>query len=618
MMNKKIRRLIDDIFSDMKMTADNLALRDEMMANAQARYEDSVRQGKTEEEAFAEVAASLGDVQSLLKEMNAQDGGEQDVPNASEEPKAEETEEPKDAEANTEKKAQDVPDLGEALGKAFGALGDMGKQIMPQAQKLVKQVDGMTGGVIGGIGKVVGKGLSDAQKAAGKAIDKLSGDKGEIVIDLGKIIVEPDEKKESPKAPAALRKRAQDIRAEAEIKQAAGDQEGARQLRAKAYAMETEADEMEKKLADIAAKKAEEAEATKETEEAAEVKKPEEKGTDFDSLMDEMAAVTKELNEMDKKLGQTDEDADEDIDLDAVVRDAEEAARDADRQAEEKKTTARPMEGQPGMVIVQRFPAAGLREISIKLDADDVTIKDSDEPDVVVKWEAEDEDAIQPNMVCENHKLTINRNNPDVFKTFFSVFKKEGGKVTVRVPRGYAADYEIGTTSGDIKLYAIDVDRVKVNTTSGSVRIEPDPGIRAKEISVTSISGDATVSACAGDVSVTTVSGKQFVSCDANRASVSVVSGKAHVEGACEEWEINSVSGGVELICTVAPTNRIQLSTVSGNARVTLPSDIRGFVADMSSMSGRIVNEFGPNRYGTCALPIHMDTMSGKLMITRL
>ena len=611
MMDKKIRRLIDDIFSDMKMTADNLALRDEMMANAQARYEDSVRQGKTEEEAFAEVAASLGDVQSLLKEMNAQDGGEQDVPNASEEPKAEETEEPKDAETNTEKKEQDVPDLVEALGKAFGALGDMGKQIMPQAQKLVKQVDGMTGGVIGGIGKVVGKGLSDAQKAAGKAIDKLSGDKGEIVIDLGK-------KKESPKAPEALRKRAQDIRAEAEIKQAAGDQEGARQLRAKAYAMETEADEMEKKLADIAAKEAEEAEATKETEEAAEVKKPEEKGTDFDSLMDEMAAVTKELNEMGKKLGQEDENADEDIDLDAVVRDAEEAARDADRQAEERKTTARPMEGQPGMVIVQRFPAAGLREISIKLDADDVTVKNSDEPDVVVKWEAEDEDAIQPNMVCENHKLTIDRNNPDVFKTFFSVFKKEGGKVTVRVPRGYAADYEIGTTSGDIKLYAIDVDRVKVNTTSGSVRIEPDPGIRAKEISVTSISGDATVSACAGDVSVTTVSGKQFVSCDANRASVSVVSGKAHVEGACEEWEINSVSGGVELICTVAPTNRIQLSTVSGNARVTLPSDIRGFVADMSSMSGRIVNEFGPNRYGTCALPIHMDTMSGKLMITRL
>ena len=599
MMDKKIRRLIDDIFSDMKMTADNLALRDELMANAQARYEDSVRQGKTEEEAFAEVAASLGDVQSLLKDMNAQ-GGEEEKVNPTEEipeeKKTEETEEPEEeARVNAEQreKTQDAPDLGEALGKAFGVLGDMGKQIVPQAQKLVKQVDGMTGGVIGGLGKVVGKGLSDAQKAAGKAIDKLSGDKGEIVIDFGG-------KKEEPKAPAALRERAKDIRAEAEIKQAAGDQEGARQLRAKAYAMETEADEMEKKLADIAAQEEE--------------KKPEEpeKESEFDELKREMDEMNKELDAMHEELERDDDGGDTYIDLDTVVRDAEEAARDAE------KTTARPMNGQPGMVIVNRFPAAGLREINIKLDADDVTVKDSDEPDVVVKWEAENEDSTQPNMVYENHKLTIDRNNPDVFKTFFSVFKKEGGKVTVRVPRGYAADYEISTTSGDIKLYAIDVDMVKVNTTSGSVRVEPDPGIRAKEISVTSISGDATVSACAGDVSVTTVSGKQFVSCDANKANISVVSGKAHIEGACEEWEVNSVSSNVELICTVAPTSKIQLSTVSGNARVTLPSDIRGFVADMSSMSGRIVNEFGPNRYGTCALPIHMDTMSGKLMLTRL
>ena len=602
MMDKKIRRLIDDIFSDMKMTADNLALRDELMANAQARYEDSVRQGKTEEEAFAEVAASLGDVQSLLKDMNAQGGEEKEepekeIPEEKETEQTEKTEEPEEkAKENAEQKekAQDAPDIGEALGKAFGVLGDMGKQIVPQAQKLVKQVDGMTGGVIGGIGKVVGKGLSDAQKAAGKAIDKLSGDKGEIVIDFG-------DKKEEPKAPAALRERAKDIRAEAEIKQAAGDQEGARQLRAKAYAMETEADEMEKKLADIAAQEAE--------------KKPEEqeKESEFDELKREMDAMNKELDAMHEKLEHDDDgDKDDDIDLDTIVRDAEEAARDAE------KTTARPMDGQPGMVIINRFPAAGLREINIKLYADDVTVKDSDEPDVVVKWEAKNEDSTQPNMVYENHKLTIDRNNPDAFKTFFSVFKKEGGKVTVRVPRGYAADYEISTTSGDIKLYAVDVDGVKVNTTAGSVHVEPDPGIRAKEISVTSISGDATVSCCAEDVSVTTVSGKQFVSCDANKANISVVSGKAHVEGACEEWEVNSVSSNIELICTVAPTGKIQLSTVSGNARVTLPSDIRGFVADMSSMSGRIVNEFGPNRYGTCALPIHMDTMNGKLMLTRL
>ena len=61
-------------------------------------------------------------------------------------------------------------------------------------------------------------------------------------------------------------------------------------------------------------------------------------------------------------------------------------------------------------------------------------------------------------------------------------------------------------------LYAIDADKVKVNTTSGDVRVEPDAGIRAKEIDVTTISGSATVSAARGDVVVNTVSGRQFVS----------------------------------------------------------------------------------------------------------
>ena len=588
MMNKQIRRMIDEIFADMKMTADNLALRDELMANAQARYEDSVRAGKTEEEAFAEVAASLGDVQSLLREMNAEkpeeaaDKAEQTAETQTQAPSGEEA---KADEPDFEVKTEKTPDIGETLGKAFGALGDVGRQIVPQAQKLVKQVDDLTGGVIGGLGKAVGKGLSDAQKAAGKAIDKLSGDKGEIVVDFGE---------EKPKAPAALRERAKTIRTEAELKQAAGDQEGARELRAKAYALETEADEVEKKLAELAEKeKAEQADNA--SDEA------------FDALRQEMDAMQEALN---ADAAEVEADAgcpNEPIDIDDVVRDAEDAAK----QAESFK-------GAPGVVVISRYPAAGLREVNVSLDSDDITVKSAEGTDVVIEWEAGREGVEQPTVTLEEHTLTVRRANPDVFKTFFSVFQKEGGKVTVCVPRGYAADYVLSTTSGDIRLYAIDVDQVKVNTTSGDVRVEPDAGIRAKEIDVTTISGGATVSACAGDVVVSTVSGRQFVSCDANRVDLNVVSGKVHAEGASEEWEISSVSGDVEVLCTVAPTRKVQVNSMSANVHVALPGEIRGFVAEISSMSGKIVNEFGPNRYGTCALPIHMDTMSGKLMITRL
>ena len=588
MMNKQIRRMIDEIFADMKMTADNLALRDELMANAQARFEDSIRAGKTEEEAFAEVAASLGGVQSLLHEMNAEKPEE--TAETAEEAAKPQTEAPSGEEAKADEpdfevKTEKTPDIGETLGKAFGALGDVGRQIVPQAQKLVKQVDDLTGGVIGGLGKAVGKGLSDAQKAAGKAIDKLSGDKGEIVVDFGE---------EKPKAPAALRERAKTIRTEAELKQAAGDQEGARELRAKADALETEADEVEKKLAELAEKeKAEQADNA--SDEA------------FDALRQEMDAMQEALN---ADAAEVEADAgcpNEPIDIDDVVRDAEDAAK----QAESFK-------GAPGVVVISRYPAAGLREVNVSLDSDDITVKSAEGTDVVIEWEAGREGVEQPTVTLEEHTLTVRRANPDVFKTFFSVFQKEGGKVTVCVPRGYAADYVLSTTSGDIRLYAIDVDQVKVNTTSGDVRVEPDAGIRAKEIDVTTISGGATVSACAGDVVVSTVSGRQFVSCDANRVDLNVVSGKVHAEGASEEWEISSVSGDVEVLCTVAPTRKVQVNSMSANVHVALPGEIRGFVAEISSMSGKIVNEFGPNRYGTCALPIHMDTMSGKLMITRL
>ena len=265
----------------------------------------------------------------------------------------------------------------------------------------------------------------------------------------------------------------------------------------------------------------------------------------------------------------------EPIDLDDVVRDAEDAAK----QAESFK-------GAPGVVVISRYPAAGLREVNVSLDSDDITVKSADGTDVVIEWEAGCEGVEQPTVTLEEHTLSVRRANPDVFKTFFSVFQKEGGKVTVRVPRGYAADYVLSTTSGDIRLYAIDVDKVKVNTTSGDVRVEPDAGIRAKEIDVTTISGGATVSACAGDVVVSTVSGKQFVSCDANRADLNVVSGKIHAEGASEEWEISSVSGDVEVLCTVAPTRKIQINSMSANVHVALPGDIRGFVADISSISG--------------------------------
>ena len=593
MMSKRIRSMIDEIFSEMKMTAENLALRDELMANAQARYEDALAQGKSEEEAFAEVAASLGDVQALLREMNAQPEEKPHVhvqvdiddndDNDDDDDDDDEDDDDDDDGAQPQQPQQKEVDLGEELNKAFSALGDLGRSIMPQAKKLVQQVDDATGGVILDIGRAVNKGMKDAQKAANETIDRFSG---EIVFDFGKRgekpqqEAQPQQSAQPEQTPQELRDEAKDLRAQAGFKEVSGDAEGAQALNAQADALETQADALEQAQAiEQAQREAQDAPVLEETHEL---------------VFDEAGEVNEDA--FTKVVDQIEED---------VCRAGGAPAQDADFTPKGETTGA------------TRFPAAGLRGVDIQLDADDVRIVEGEGDTIETVWQAQNVDG-EPVVTMEGHTLTIRRRNPDVFKTFFSVFTKNGGELTVRVPHGYGADYKITTTSGDVRVSEVDVETIEVSTTSGDVRVEPDAQKRAQTVKVSTVSGDLTVSAIAGDVIVSTVSGDQFVSCDANRVDANAVSGDVHIEGACEEWCADSVSGDMELLCTVAPTKKIDLNTMSGNVRVALPADIRGFVADISGMSGHITNEFGPNRYGTCALPIHMDTMSGSLLIARL
>lgn len=613
MMNKRIRSMIDEIFSEMKMTAENLALRDELMANAQARYEDSIAQGKSEEEAFMEVAASLEDVNGLLEEMKRMDETprrepeERPVPELKLGDEEEEDAGERDEAPSGEEAPQDVPqtDLGDALGKAFTALGDFGQAIMPEAKKLYGQMDDATGGVLGKLGRAAKKGMRDAQKAAGEVIDKLDGG---LIFDFGaNREAGPQEPEKADKEPKAAEE--PDLEAELE----AARREAERAAREANPDAEDEAPDVETPVVEAA---------------------PGAEGPAGETAPDVEQSAGEAVPEADTEQSEANDaptqepSGDAEPDGDAFVKAVDEMTREAEEVIHQAARAARDAAGDAAEYIVrdanepvsggQIFPAAGLHKVDIQLDADDVEIVPVDGAQVETLWEAQNADS-EPVVTMAGHTLTIRRKNPDVFKTFFSVFQKAGGRITVRVPRGYAAEYAISTTSGDVRIGELDVDGVKVTTTSGSVRVEPDAKTRAGDIGVTTVSGHATVSACADTIAVTTVSGGQFISCDAHKVDVNVVSGRVHVEGACDEWEVSAVSSDVELLCTVAPTKKVQISSVHGDVRLALPGDIRGFVAESSGALGcEIVNEFGPNRYGTCGLPIRMETMRGKLIITRL
>ena len=206
-------------------------------------YDDAVSQGRNEEDAFEEVAASLEDVQGLLEEMNRmEDRAEQD-----------ETE-PPELKTGTEETGQPAShaDLGDALNKAFAALGDFSQAVVPEARKLVREMDGAAGGMFSRLGRAAKKGMRDAQKAAGSAIDRLSKEHGELVFDFGAKKQEEADAEESARDEAdvdfavrveedvqtdqmqrdaeTIRDQAQDLRAQAALKAACGDNEGAQTL----------------------------------------------------------------------------------------------------------------------------------------------------------------------------------------------------------------------------------------------------------------------------------------------------------------------------------------------------------------------------------------------------
>lgn len=578
MLNKRIRNMIDAIFAEMKMTAENLALRDELMANAQARYEDMIAQGKTEDEAFAQVAASLEDVNDLLREMNGESA-----------PQAETDAEQPDAQPSREQET-DAPqtDLGDALNKAFTALGDWGQSIMPQAKKLARQMDDATGGVLRDIGRAVNKGMQEAQRAASDVIDKAKQD-ANTPREADYTVTD---------APETLRENAKDLRAQAGIKRAIGSEEEAEALEMQAEALETQAEAIE-------------------------------------SLAEAQAQAEETFANAQEQAQETAEDApifgaDGELNEDAFAKNVEKMSREADDLLCEAGKTVEDLgrkASQWGDELVNgardpqssevRFPVAGLREVKIKLDADDIAILPADGDEIIVSWEAQNAES-EFHAQMDGHTLSVSRKNPDIFKTFFSVFSKQGGKVFVRVPRGYAADYTLSTTSGAVHLSAVDADNVTVSTTSGDVRIEPDAGVRARDLKVESVSGNVTISAMAIEISAESVTGDVFVSCDAKSVSAESVSGKVHAEGASDEWKVETVSGLSEIICTVVPGGKIKAESVSGNMTLWLPSSIRGFAVEFDAVNGKLTNEFGVNRFGTCALPIHLDTLSGNVVITRL
>ncbi len=72
-MNSKMESYLNSLFAGVPRTRKAQDLRDELLGNMQERYEDYLREGKTESQAYSLTVASMGDVDELIAEVMPND-----------------------------------------------------------------------------------------------------------------------------------------------------------------------------------------------------------------------------------------------------------------------------------------------------------------------------------------------------------------------------------------------------------------------------------------------------------------------------------------------------------------------------------------------------------------
>ncbi|NMA48881.1 MAG: hypothetical protein GX947_03820 [Tissierellia bacterium] len=65
-MNGKIMKYVEVLFSDIPRSKKSNKLKEEILSNMSDRFEDYIKDGKTENQAFSLVVSSLGDIDEML------------------------------------------------------------------------------------------------------------------------------------------------------------------------------------------------------------------------------------------------------------------------------------------------------------------------------------------------------------------------------------------------------------------------------------------------------------------------------------------------------------------------------------------------------------------------
>lgn len=218
-------------------------------------------------------------------------------------------------------------------------------------------------------------------------------------------------------------------------------------------------------------------------------------------------------------------------------------------------------------------------KISLKFSAGDVTVQTTDESNLKVVQSASRKLKNGEKFAIEKQGNNIEIRRKDENKVFHNKFINifdgfnRNEKIELYVPKSYAKDLDISTTSGDI-LFNSDMKLNDINCIQSSGDFKMNNSIIANNVSIKTTSGDIDITsldskyyniqATSGDISVKSISGS---------GNAKIVSGdiKINYKSIDEYAKANSTSGDVKMVLPQNLSFKLEGRCTSGDIKGDFP-----------------------------------------------
>lgn len=197
---------------------------------------------------------------------------------------------------------------------------------------------------------------------------------------------------------------------------------------------------------------------------------------------------------------------------------------------------------------------------------------------------------------------------------FFSY--KRSKELTVQVPSdAKLLEIDVSTASAGVKIESNSAEELSVSTASGNIELFDVDG---KTLDLDTVSGEIDAKKCTyTDIEVNSISGRSEINTYSN----------------CHEFAAESVSGDI-IVCfdnfyseqksSDSEIYKISAASVSGAVEVNLPVGIKGFTAELDSISGYknvnfdVLQKNDKIIYGNGESKIDIETVSGAIEINKV